>query len=453
MASHFAGPNHLTGQRVYGILAGGGQLPLEIADSLRGRGAKVHIVAFRNEADADFSKFSVTWVSWGQVGAILRGFNNAQCTDLVIVGRVSRPDLGRLRPDFGLLAALPSALRIVAAGGDDSVLRGVTKFFEGKGFRVVGPGEVAPQLLIEQGVLGKNAPTAQDDAVIAYGLRLLEALSPFDVGQTVVISDELQVEAIEGIEGTDGMLSRVAKQRGVDALSTSGAGANGFLIKAPKRGQDMRVDLPAIGPDTIKNAAEAKLTGLALHAGHVLAADKKALIAEADTHGISVIGVQIVESGASNCTHPHNTTGQTTPKKLGRVKLNRSFLADVMRGAQILNAVQGFATGGGVVVTRGHVLGLETGEGVSALCQRIALRRQWGRGLWNRRRGVVVLRRTSDVTFDVITDIAEAGFAGFAILHAGSTVPLSNELLQTTDAAGLGVCVVNVANLADEAEE
>ncbi len=433
------------GQRTFGILAGGGSLPLEIAVSVRARGASVHIVAFRNEADADFSDFPLTWVYWGQVGAILAAFSKAKCTDLVIVGSVSRPDLGRLRPDFGLFAALPSALRILAAGGDDSVLRGVTKFFEQKGYCVVGPGDVAPELLIGPGPLGVGKPSAEDDATIAHGLRLLEALSPYDVGQTVVVSEDLSVEAIEGIEGTDAMLSRVAEGR--RASQNLLAGGRGFLIKAPKRGQDMRVDLPAIGPDTVKNATEANLKGLALQAGHVLAANKQQLIANADAQGVIVVGVM---RDAPAVRAPDEVQGRDSGARveiISQLKPRKVFSADSALGTQVLQAVSAFGTGGAVVVTRGHVLGIETGEDIEALCQRIARRKQWGAAHWSRRRGVVVVRDEKNVTLDVVAAIDEAGFAGLAVMVGSSSQGIDPGCLAAINAAGLSAARVEGADL------
>jgi UDP-2,3-diacylglucosamine hydrolase len=437
------------GQRRIGILAGGGSLPREIADSLRARGTHAHIVAFRDEADADFSEFPVTWVYWGQVGAIVKAFKQARCTDIVIVGRVSRPDLGRLRPDFGLLAALATALRIVASGGDDSVLRGVTRFFENKGFRVVGPGDVAPELLIGEGVLGASLPTSDDEREIAHGLRLLEALSPYDVGQTVVISDDLSVEAIEGIEGTDAMLARVAERRRTDRMLTGPA--RGFLIKAPKSGQDMRVDLPAIGPDTVKNAAAANLKGLAVHAGHVLAADKKKLITSADTHGVCVVGVtREVEADAREM--PDVVVNPSTSRRmphgvemLGDITPGKKFLCDAQLGVQVLQSLTAFDTGGGVVVTSGHVLGVETGEGVGTLCQRIAQRKQWGAVRWKRRRGTVVVRNATDVTRGAVDEISAAGFVGFAIVR-GKVSDAIDVAALNLNATGLVAVIVDTAD-------
>ena len=123
-------------QRAIGILAGGGSLPREIAEHVTARGERVHIVAIAGEVDDDLAPFPVTTVGWGQIGGMVRALKDAGCSDLVIVGSVRRPDLAALRPDLGFIRSLPAILRIVAAGGDDSVLTRVVRFFEQKGFAV-----------------------------------------------------------------------------------------------------------------------------------------------------------------------------------------------------------------------------------------------------------------------------------------------------------------------------
>jgi DUF1009 family protein len=117
---------------------------------------------------------------------------------------------------------------------------------------------------------------------------MLSALAPFDVGQAAILADH-RIVAIEAAEGTDAMIRRVAE------LASSGrlkiAKGDGVLVKAPKEGQDLRVDMPAIGPDTLRNIAEAGLAGIALRAGRVLVGDRGKLGRLADQLGVFVEGV------------------------------------------------------------------------------------------------------------------------------------------------------------------
>jgi UDP-2,3-diacylglucosamine hydrolase len=211
--------------RATGILAGGGGLPLEIAQCINARGQPVHIVALDGEADADFTPFPVTRVNWGQVGAMVKALKAAGCEDLVIVGKVRRPDPSKVRPDTGFFLAAAHILKVLASGGDDGVLRAVLKFFETKGLHVIGAAEAAPELVIGPGALGACKPSSLALEDIALGFKAVEALGPHDVGQGVVVCDGA-LEAVEAAEGTDAMLDRVAKNR-----STSGR-RGGVLVKS-----------------------------------------------------------------------------------------------------------------------------------------------------------------------------------------------------------------------------
>jgi UDP-2,3-diacylglucosamine hydrolase len=171
--------------------------------------------------------------------------------------------------------------------GDNGLLVGLAAIFEREGIRIVGAHEAAPRLVAPAGPIGARAPSPEDETDIALGARLLEALSAFDAGQGAVIAAG-RVLAIEAAEGTDAMLKRVADLRSQGRLRI--AGPAGVLVKAPKRGQDLRLDMPAIGPKTIQNAATAQLRGAAVAAGRVLIAERELLSREADAAGLFVAG-------------------------------------------------------------------------------------------------------------------------------------------------------------------
>jgi DUF1009 family protein len=147
---------------------------------------------------------------------------------------------------------------------------------------------VAPDIIVPEGVLGRCQPSSTDRADIARALDLLATLGSFDVGQAAVVANNY-VLAIEAAEGTDNMLRRVAELREQGRV-TAPQGA-GVLVKAPKPSQDRRFDLPAIGPQTIANAANAKLAGIAVAAGNTIIADAAEAIAAADRAKIFVVGV------------------------------------------------------------------------------------------------------------------------------------------------------------------
>jgi hypothetical protein len=146
--------------------------------------------------------------------------------------------------------------------------------------------DLAPDLSIANpGPVGARQPEGAARGEIDLGLELIAALSPFDVGQCVVVSDGRPV-AIEGAEGTDAMLARVAEMRRNGRLKRETGG--GVLVKAPKRGQNMRIDIPTIGPETVRRAAEAGLQGIAITVGEVIVADRQETIALADARGLFI---------------------------------------------------------------------------------------------------------------------------------------------------------------------
>ncbi len=414
-----------TAPRVVGIVAGGGSLPREVAEHVVAHGGRVHIVAVSGEADADFAPFPTTVVGWGQIGAMVQALRNAGCKDLVIVGSVSRPDLAALRPDLGFWRNLPAIFRIITAGGDDSVLTRVVRFFEGQGFRVAPPGAVAPELIVGDGPLGHIAAPPDAYAGVALGFDVVRALGPFDVGQAVVVARG-RIAAIEGAEGTDAMLARVGAGRRVSGTD----GRSGVLVKRPKPGQELRIDLPAIGPDTVRRVGEAGLAGIAVLAQGALAADRAALCALADASGLFVQGFRDLEA-AKETTSRADWRIEVLSRRRPKVRQG----ADATKGAGVLAALAPLATGRAVVVDRGHVLAVESGEGAAVLMARAGSLRQWGKQRIRRRSGVGVLGENADLAH-VVVGAAAAGLAGLAVV--GHPAPVrARAAIEVADRLGL----------------
>jgi DUF1009 family protein len=394
---------------VVGIVAGGGSLPREIAEHVRARGGAVHIVSIIGEGDRDLSDFPLTKVGWAQIGGMVRALRNAGVSEMVIVGSVRRPDLSAIKPDLGFLLNLPAIARVVATTGDDGVLSGVVRFFESKGFKVVSPIDVAPSLLVGEGPLGALAAEAHEMVDIARGFDVVRALGPFDVGQAVVVTGG-RIEAIEGAENTDAMLGRLALQR---RLPEGGTGPRrGVLVKRPKPRQEMRVDMPAIGPGTVVRALDAGLRGVAVLAKGAIALERAELVRRADASGVFVIGV--ADSGAAIASPPPPTAAFV---KLGKVSAGPGQLADAARGVALLNTLRPFRDSGGAIIDRGHVLAVECGEGIAALIARSGSLRQWGRRRWAGRSAVAIV--SGAVAADlasVIAAAASAHLAGVAVL-------------------------------------
>jgi len=417
--------------RVVGILAGGGSIPREVAEGVIARGGQVHIVAIAGEADeAQLSRFPLTRVGWGQIGAMVQTLKDAHCDVLVIVGSVRRPDLAKLRPDLGFFLSLPAIVRIITAGGDDGVLTRVVRFFEGKGLRVVGPGTVAPELLVGEGPIGCVGAGPEIAADVALGFELVRALGPYDVGQGVVVTQG-RVEAIEGAEGTDGMLERVGRRRD----GTTATQASGVLVKRPKPGQELRIDLPAIGPGTVARSHAAGLAGVAVQAGCAIVAERSELVRIADADGLFVQGFHDMAEPAFP-----GTPQMWHVQHLGKRAPTSQAGADAAKGVALLADIHALAPSRGAIVNRGHVLAVESGEGVAELVRRAAGLRQWGR--WHRARaaGTLVLSQPEALA-EAVKDAGAAGLAGVALVGH----PPAGVLGVVAEADRLGLFVATVS--------
>jgi DUF1009 family protein len=153
---------------------------------------------------------------------------------------------------------------------------------------MVGIRDVAPDLLMPEGCLTRAAPDESAAADIVMGREVLRALGPYDIGQAAVVIDG-HVVGVEDIEGTDGLLTRVARLRNEGRIRAKAG--RGVLVKVPKSRQDLRFDLPTIGPRTVESAAAARLAGIAALAGNTIVAEPQAMIETADAAGVFVTGL------------------------------------------------------------------------------------------------------------------------------------------------------------------
>jgi lipid-A-disaccharide synthase len=362
-----------------GILAGGGRLPLMVAESATARGAGVHIIAIQGEADPEIARFPHTWVNWGQIGRMLATVRSEGGEQLVIAGGVRRPDFWQVRPDAGFFTSLPQILGLVAAGGDDSVLTRVVRFFESKGLRVWGAHEIAPDLLATSGDLAATAlgEEGRRDALIGFAVR--RRLGRLDAGQSVVVAAG-RVLAIEGAEGTDRMLERVLD------LGEVAVARQGVLAKGPKPGQELRVDMPAIGPRTVDSVVAAGLAGIVVESGMVLVLDREETLRRADANACAIHGLAAAAPTAEEALAP-----RPQPARLvGRVRPYRRDISDIERGIAIVERLAEFRTGRSAVVARSHVLAVEGAEGTAAMLARVRGLRQWSDRRSRRRLGVLV---------------------------------------------------------------
>ncbi len=425
--------------RPLGILAGNGALPREVAVAARARGQRVCVVALSVDVDPGLAEFEPVALQWGQIGRLLAILKAADCKELVVIGGVSRPDLTTIRPDMGLIVNLPQMIRLVLSGGDDGVLRAMIRFLESKGFVVVSPAAVAPGLLVGAGALGALQPAPNDAADMIFGSSVVRALGAYDIGQGVVVRDGV-IEAIEAVEGTDAMIARVVAQRQGQRQGQGEAGARrGVLVKRPKPNQEMRIDLPTIGPNTVALAAQAGLAGIAVLAGQTLAAHRARLEREADRAQLFVYGFSERDDAtrANRLEHEH----EPAVLVLGRTQPTARQRSDLALGARVLTSLAALSETGSAVINRGHVLALEPDGRVSAMMARVALLKQWGESAWRRRTGVAVLGEGLALTGEIIAAAAAANLAGVARLGRRD-VSRADEARAQGDAKGLFVATV-----------
>jgi UDP-2,3-diacylglucosamine hydrolase len=258
----------MSGNRTLGIIAGGGTLPAQLVSAAGAEGRKTFVIALEGFCDVSALPAGTVHetLPLGAASRMIAALRAADADEVVLAGQVRRPGLMELKPDIKALAVLTRAS--LKGLGDDGLLGLVREALEGEGFRLIGAADVLPALLAGEGLLAGKEPDEQAMADIQRGRAVLDSLGPVDVGQAVVVQQGI-VLAVEAIEGTDAMLRRSG------TLKREGQG--GVLIKCAKPGQDHRLDLPTIGPATVKEAKAAGLRGIAVSSGSCQILDHEAV--------------------------------------------------------------------------------------------------------------------------------------------------------------------------------
>jgi DUF1009 family protein len=270
------------------IIAGSGYLPIYVAAAARRAGENPVVIVLKNEADRDWSAYDHAVLGVGDFAGFQQIFDSYDVHRIIMSGSVRRrPEWREIRPTWQSLRKMPGVVRTLLSGGDDAVLQMVIKLLEGKGRRVIGAHEIAPDLLATTGPLGKHSPSDDDIKDVRQASKAADALGALDVGQGAV-SVGGRIVALEGVEGTDQMIERVAALRAEGRISPR---RRGVLVKLCKPQQDVRADLPSIGLSTILNARKAGLAGVAIEAGRALILERDAVIAAADEAGMFVYGI------------------------------------------------------------------------------------------------------------------------------------------------------------------
>jgi len=265
-----------------GLIAGNGRFPLIFAKAARAAGVDIVAVAHQGETQPEIAALvpEVTWVRVGELGKIIATFQLAGLTQAVMAGGIHKAGaLTHFKPDergLAFISRLPSLK-------DDVILRGVAQELENEGITVVESTRFLSSLIAQEGVLTTAAPNEQQWADIRLGLAVAKEIGRWDIGQSVIVKRGT-VLAVEGVEGTNAAIRRGGEL----------GGAGTVVVKVSKPQQDLRFDVPAIGPDTVAVMREVGATALAVEAEKTLMIDQPELLFAANTQGISIVGLNAV---------------------------------------------------------------------------------------------------------------------------------------------------------------
>ncbi len=281
-----------------GLIAGNGTFPVLFAREARRRGYSVVAVAHRDETDPALEPEvdELVWVRVGQLGKMLRTFERAGVTRAAMAGGIDKVrQLTDVRPDVrgALFLGRAAAAARQGAMGDDALLRALADEFERRGVHIEPSTVFLESLTAPSGHFAGPVPSEEARADIELGASVLAALGPMDVGQSVVVERGV-VLAVEAVEGTDATVTRGGNLGRGDAV----------VVKLAKCGQDMRFDVPAVGPRTIEVMASAGARTLAVQAGATLVLDSERLASLAAEHGIGCIGCDAVGRGDDAAQSP-----------------------------------------------------------------------------------------------------------------------------------------------------
>lgn len=275
------------------IVAGSGVLPKLIAEECARSGLSYRVVQFEGIEPAWTNKHPVINAVFEKPGKLFSDLRKSNCKRVTFAGGMKRPRLSPFKFDLKGLRLAPKLFAAIKSGDSDT-LRMISGIFEAEGYSIIAPHEMLTGLLAQDGIATIIQPSEQDRADAARAEQIVRALGSVDVGQGSVVAQGICL-ATESIQGTDQMLRFV--ERTGEAYRPDPVGAKGILLKAPKPGQDWRVDLPAIGPDTIRRASDAGLAGVVVQAGGVLILGRDETIQAADELGLFLWGRPATETG------------------------------------------------------------------------------------------------------------------------------------------------------------
>lgn len=265
----------------YGLIAGNGRFPFLVLEAARSRGIPMVVLAIREETFPEIEQEAETvhWLSLGQLGRLIQTCKAEGVDQVVMAGQVRHKQIfSGIVPDLTMMKLLGS----LATKSTDSLIGGVARILEQEGIRLMESTAFLRPLIPEPGVLTARSPSREEQADLDYGYRIARELGRLDLGQSVVVSDGACV-ALEAMEGTDAIIARAATLVNGRPLT---------LVKLAKPDQDLRFDVPVVGPGTLESMIRANVRVLGIEAGKTLMIDRAALIQTADANGIVIVAVE-----------------------------------------------------------------------------------------------------------------------------------------------------------------
>lgn len=265
-----------------GILAGGGKLPELLIQHCLETKQGFHVLTFKGqEAPDNLPEDKHTQCAPGALGSMLKALKNNGITHVVMAGSINRPSVFDLRPDATAIKFFASLKR----QHDDALLTHLCNFWEGEGFQVIGAHEVLPALLTEEGVMTSAQPSTEQQEDIKLAIDAVKTLGVLDIGQSAIVKNGV-VLGVEAVEGTNALIERCATLRGKK-------NKGGILVKLCKPQQNLKVDMPSSGCQTIELLSKYHYEGLVLEASKSLMIDKADMIEAAKKHKIFIQGISV----------------------------------------------------------------------------------------------------------------------------------------------------------------
>jgi hypothetical protein len=277
-----------------GLIAGNGRFPFLLLDAARAQGVEIVVAAIKEETDPGMDAraaadpgVQVHWLSLGELSRLIETFRHAGITQAVMAGQVKHKQIfSSIRPDWRLAKLLLN----LRTRNTDMLLGAVAKVLSDEGIELISSTSYLEPLLATPGALTARSPSAEEQEDIEYGRSVALAVAGYDVGQTVVVAGRACI-AIEAMEGTDATIERAGALLRTLAVEGEASTLEHRLtvVKVAKPKQDMRFDVPVIGPGTIEIMQTAGAACLALEAGRTLIFDRETVRRQADAAGIAIV--------------------------------------------------------------------------------------------------------------------------------------------------------------------